>query len=301
MQRIGFRSSKLSIASSGQTYARQSRLLSSFAVVATMSVCGMLGCSSEPETPVVAQNAAPGAQAAAPGMAAGMAPGMPSAGMPGGAAMDPQQMAQMQGGGAAANPMPMGANSGSGAAMTPEQMAKMQGAGAAANPMPPGADGAMTPEQMAKLRGAGGNPMAQPGAAGIPGGAAGSGLAGGPGGGGVPQNPTAQVGTAEYSAQKVVLQLLGGELSGLEEFISPKCKGMLGDVRDGKATDQQKVELQKLFNGLQATGKPKLENGAKVITVRNAEGAIITFKVKKEGEDQKVTEMTVKQSTTKRR
>ena len=143
--------------------------------------------------------------------------------------------------------------------------------------------------------------MAQPGAAGFPGGAEGAGLAGGQGGGGVSQNPTAQVGTAEYSAQKVVLQLLGGDLSGLEEFISPKCKGMLGDVRDGKATDQQKEELKKLFNGLQATGKPKLENGAKVITVRNADGAIITFKVKKEGDDQKVTEMTVKQSTTKRR
>lgn len=183
--------------------------------------------------------------------------------------------------------------------MTPEQMAQMQRAGAGANPMP-GAGGA------AAL--AAGNPM--PGGAGIPNGAAGAGFAGaagsgGPGSGGpsggVPQSPSAQVGTAEYSAQKVVLQLLSGDVSGLEEFISPKCKGLLGDVRDGKATEQQKEELKKLFVGLQAVGKPRVDSGAKVLTVRNSDGATITFKVKKEGESQKVTEMTVKQATTKKR
>jgi hypothetical protein len=99
----------------------------------------------------------------------------------------------------------------------------------------------------------------------------------------------------------VVLQLLTGEISGLEEFISPNCKGLLGDVRDGKATDQQKDELKKLFAGLQAVGKPRVDSGAKVISVRNAEGSMITFKVKKEGESQKVTEMSVKKGTTKKR
>ncbi len=336
MQRLGFHSSKLPIALSGRTTATRWRSLSNFAAIVALSVSGMLGCSSEPETPAVAQNAAPGAQAAAPGMQPGMAPGMQPAGMPGampggapmppgaGAATTPGPMAQMAGGaapgapvppsggaagfpmppggGAAGAPMPPGGGAagfpmppGAGAAGAPMP----PGGGAAGFPMPPGAGAARAP--MPPGGGVAGAPMAQPGAAGLPGGAEGAGLAGGQGGGGVSQNPTAQVGTAEYSAQKVVLQLLGGELSGLEEFISPKCKGMLGDVRDGKATDQQKEELKKLFNGLQATGKPKLENGAKVITVRNADGAIITFKVKKEGDDQKVTEMTVKQSTTKRR
>ena len=131
--------------------------------------------------------------------------------------------------------------------------------------------------------------------------APGAGFAGAAGSGGTPQNPTAQAGTAEYAAQKVALQLLSGDVSGLEEFISPKCKGLLGDVRDGKATDQQKEELKKLFAGLQAAGKPRVESGAKVISVRNADGATITFKVKKEGESQKLIEMSVKQATTKKR
>ena len=280
----------------------------------------------------------PGAMPAG-GMPAGGMPagGMPAAGMQSGAmpggtpmpnsgsAMNPQQMAQMQNPGAGINPMPT--NSGAGAGVTPEQMAQMQRAGAGGNPVPtnPGAGAGVTPEQMAQMQraGAGGNPVpTNPGAgAGVtpeqmaqmqragaaaganpqPGGAAGAGFSGAPGGGGVPQNPTAQAGTPEYSAQKVVLQLLTGDLSGLEEFISPKCKGLLADVRDGKATDQQKDELKKLFAGLQAAGKPRVESGAKVITVRNAEGSMITFKVKKEGESQKVTEMTVKQATIKKR
>lgn len=96
-----------------------------------------------------------------------------------------------------------------------------------------------------------------------------------------------------------MVQALKGEVSGLEGFISPKCKGLLGDIRDGKATEKQLDDFKKLFVGFKPVNA-RNEGGAKVLTIRNGENATITFKVKKEGEDYKVTEMTVKPGSTKK-
>lgn len=96
-----------------------------------------------------------------------------------------------------------------------------------------------------------------------------------------------------------MIQALKGGVSGIEGFISPKCKGLLGDIRDGKATEKQLEEFKKLFEGFKPVSA-RNESGAKVLTIRNAENATITFKVKKEGEDYKVTEMTVKPGATKK-
>lgn len=134
-----------------------------------------------------------------------------------------------------------------------------------------------------------------------PGAAGGAGIAGGaPGQGGVPQSPQSLAGTAEFSAESIVIQALKGDASGLEDFISPKCKGVLGDIRDGKATEKQIADLKKLFVGFQPVGRPKTENGAKVMTIRNADNSTITFRVKKEGEEFKVIEMTVKAGAAKK-
>lgn len=96
-----------------------------------------------------------------------------------------------------------------------------------------------------------------------------------------------------------MIQALKGEVSGLEGFISPKCKGVLGDIRDGKATEKQIDDFKKLFVGFKPVSA-RNESGAKVLTIRNAENATITFKVKKDGEDFKVTEMTVKAGAAKK-
>ncbi len=117
--------------------------------------------------------------------------------------------------------------------------------------------------------------------------------------GGVPQSPQSPAGTAEFSAESIVIQALKGDASGLEDFISPKCKGVLGDIRDGKATEKQIDDLKKLFVGIKGVGS-KSENGAKVLTLRNAENSTITFRVKKEGEEFKVIEMTVKAGAAKK-
>ncbi len=92
-----------------------------------------------------------------------------------------------------------------------------------------------------------------------------------------------------------------GDISGLEEFISPKCKGPLGDIRDGKASEKQIEDLKKLFTGIKGGSTPRNENGAWSMSVRNADNATISFKVKKEGEDFKVIEMTVKAGTAKKK
>lgn len=91
-----------------------------------------------------------------------------------------------------------------------------------------------------------------------------------------------------------------GDITGLEEFISAKCKGPLGDVRDGKATEKQIDDLKKTFTGLKEGSKPRNEGGTWSLSVRNADNALISFKVKKEGEDYKVIEMTVKAGTAKK-
>lgn len=91
-----------------------------------------------------------------------------------------------------------------------------------------------------------------------------------------------------------------GDVSGLEEYISANCKGVLGDVRDGKATEKQIEDLKKVFTGLKEGSKPRNENGTWSLSVRNADNATISFKVKKQGEDYKVLEMTVKAGTAKK-
>ena len=96
-----------------------------------------------------------------------------------------------------------------------------------------------------------------------------------------------------------MIQALKGDTSGLAEFISPKCKGPLGDIRDGKATEKQLEDLKKTFTGVKGVGM-KTENGVKVLTLRNADNSTITFRVKKEGEDYKVFEMTVKAGVAKK-
>ncbi len=128
-----------------------------------------------------------------------------------------------------------------------------------------------------------------------------AGFAGGVAGpSGTPTSPESPAGTAEFSAESIVVQILKGEASGLAEFISPKCKGVLGDIRDGKATEKQIDDLKKLFVGFQPVGRPKTENGAKVMTIRNADNSTTTFRVKKESEEFRVIEMTVKAGVAKK-
>lgn len=91
-----------------------------------------------------------------------------------------------------------------------------------------------------------------------------------------------------------------GDITGLEDFISPKCKGVLGDIRDGKATEKQIDDLKKTFTGLKEGTKPRNENGTWSFSVRNAENATISFKVKKDGDEFKVLEMTIKAGTAKK-
>lgn len=144
---------------------------------------------------------------------------------------------------------------------------------------------------------AAGAPMPGVGGA-VPGNGQGSGGSG-PGQGGAPQSPQSKPGTAEFSAESIVVQVLNGDVSGLAEFIGPNCKGVLGDLRDGKATEKQVADLKRQLTGLVPLSA-KSESGARVLTLRNGDNSTITFKVKKVGDDYKVTEMTVKATTAKK-
>ena len=58
------------------------------------------------------------------------------------------------------------------------------------------------------------------------------------------------MGTPEYPAEKVALQLLSGDVTGLNGFIATTCSGHLADVRSSRATATQIAELKKLFYGM---------------------------------------------------
>ena len=210
---------------------------------------------------------------------------------------------------AGATPMPT--NSGGGYPLPPGGAPGVAGAtpmptnSGALTPMPPGAAA-----NSGALNSGAANPMPQGGVAGAPmppggqvagagAGAPGSGFAGPAGAAGTPQNPQSPAGTAEFSAESVVIQALKGDASALAEFISPKCKGVLGDIRDGKASEKQIEELRKTLTGVKGVGA-KTDNGVKVLTLRNADNSTVTFRVKKEGEDYKVIEMSVKAGVAKK-
>ena len=59
-------------------------------------------------------------------------------------------------------------------------------------------------------------------------------------------------------------------------------------------------ELKKTFTNISLVGKPKKESGATVFILKNADGATITMRVKKEGEDFRLTEYIVKAPASKK-
>lgn len=266
-----------------------------------------------------AHGATPGAPGAMPG-AGHAAPTMPSApGQPGaplsahgpsnpGSPNPAQMMANAHGQPSGSGPTPTAPASNDPAAM----MAKSHGQGApgsngAAMPMPlpgsghsqpvlnpanaaaAGGPGAMGPGGAPGPAGAhAGNPndpaMANPGGplAGAPGGIGGPQGAAGPGGAGGPgtQFPA---GTAEAALQKFCMAMADSNLTEAGEYISPKAKGLLAQIRDGSITDDKIDSLKESFapQGLQLKPSRNLGTG-KSITLSNAKNELLSFTLMKE-------------------
>jgi hypothetical protein len=125
----------------------------------------------------------------------------------------------------------------------------------------------------------------QPGAMPSPPGAA------GPGGQGTPKLTP---GSAEDSLFKFCTAMSEGNLTEAAEYISPKAKGTLAQIRDGSLSDDKTEKLKESF-GLQGLkNKPSRNVGiGRTIVLGNANNENLTFTLVKEDDIYKLREFKI--------
>lgn len=217
---------------------------------------------------------APGAAGALPGDPKAMAPRPGAKGLPGG---DPKNMAPKAGGGALpADPKAMAPRPG--AEPGNPKMAEGDKKGAGGN------EKAMAPE------------AAGPGALGAN---AGAGAAGGPGraggiGGAGNQNQKFKPGSWEHAIDTFAQRMAAGEFSGMEFLISSKAKGLLGELRDGEASEERLEDLKGAFAEPTPLPETKKNAGSSVsITIKGKLGHHMTLTVAKEDGVYKIRDMKI--------
>ncbi len=166
--------------------------------------------------------------------------------------------------------------------------------------------GAANPAAMMKAHGAGG---AQPGAAGAAGGYAagaganpagfGPGIAGaGSGGGGAQQFPA---GSAEAALAKFCMAIADGNLTEAAEYVSPKAKGMLVQIRDGSLTDEKLDSLKSSLapQDLQLRPNARSSGTGKAINLGNGKNELLSFTLVKEDDAYLLREFRITKAPTR--
>jgi hypothetical protein len=250
--------------------------------------------------PQMGMTMAPGAPGAMPGMMGGH--GAPVAGSSNSssssAMMDPAAM--MKAHGAATPP---GSAPGAPGMTDPSAMAKAHGAG-----MPPGgssSSAAMDPAAMMKAHGAAAPPggavgSLAPGSAGTQGsaldpagirnsGGAGSapgmqGGPGGPGGAGGPQGSKFAAGSVEDTIYQFCVAMADGDTAAAAEYLNPKAKGMVGQLRDGDLSEDKVDEIKSAVSPVTEL-MPNPNQTATKRSLRNKKNQIIAFVLKKDKDD----------------
>ena len=170
------------------------------------------------------------------------------------------------------------------------------------NPMPNPAAGAVDPMPMpngAHTAGATttantGQPMPMPNGA-HAGGAAAMTPGSAPGGGAAPQFAA---GSAEEVLLKFCTAMADSNLTDAGQYISPRAKGMLTQIRDGSMTDEKLDDLKASFSlqGLQL--KPNRSTGVgRTITLGNSKSETLSFTLVKEDDAYKLREFKVSKSS----
>ncbi len=128
-----------------------------------------------------------------------------------------------------------------------------------------------------------------PGVGSVPEGYAGSDI---PGAAAAPQQKFEE-GTAEYAVQQLVMKMQTGNTEELDKLISEKTKDpVLQPLLEGKADEEQIQKNKELVAG--ATLASRRESGSsKLFVVNNAEGKVLTFTARKDGEAFKVVNIRV--------
>lgn len=110
---------------------------------------------------------------------------------------------------------------------------------------------------------------------------AGSGPAGGIGGGAAPQFAP---GTAESALLKFCTAMAESNLTEAGQYVSPKAKGVLAQIRDGSITDEKIESLKESFSLQGLTLKPTrpIAGVGKNISLGNAKQETLSFTLMKE-------------------
>jgi|GEM_PF-1398335 len=116
---------------------------------------------------------------------------------------------------------------------------------------------------------------------------------GGPGAGGAGAAPPADA--PEYPAFQLVMGLMKGEYKDMEKYVSRRARGDLQKIGAGKLTDGEKTEYKETFAKPQLAVQPRNARGGRQIVLQSGE-KMITILVKKEGDDWRVSELSIREA-----
>lgn len=102
----------------------------------------------------------------------------------------------------------------------------------------------------------------------------------------------------EFPAFKLVMAMRSGDYKDVSKFVSSRSRGDLMKVRTGKLTDDDKAKFKAALENPQLTAKPRSKSGGRLINLRSGDN-FVAILVKKEGSAWKVSEFTIRQSTSR--
>lgn len=102
-------------------------------------------------------------------------------------------------------------------------------------------------------------------------------------------------GSAEDTLQKFCIAMSEGNLTSAAEYVSPRAKGTLLQIRDGQLSDDKVNEFKEAFVPSGLTLKPSRNAGGvgKTINLGNAKGQTLSFTLSKEEDVYKLREFTI--------
>lgn len=100
-------------------------------------------------------------------------------------------------------------------------------------------------------------------------------------------------GTPESVVQKIVLQMAAGKQDGLEEAISEEATGKMLKLRKQELTEEEVKDLKEQTEQVKLVSVSEGTTG-KVVKLINNQGKMLEFKLTREKETWKVTNMYVK-------
>ena len=137
----------------------------------------------------------------------------------------------------------------------------------------------------AQMRGANGQPSAMPGQPG-------SALPGQPGGAGSPAGNLTP-GSIEDTLYRFCVAIADGDTAAAAEYVSPKAKGLIGQIRDGELSEEKLEEITDAISPVTEL-QPNPSQTVTKRSLRNRKNQVISFTVKKDkDEEYKITEFSI--------